>query len=97
MSVYKIHMSASSKPIPIAIPNDLVSKIDLATSRMGKSKQEVMRIALSLGLLDLEQMNYDLEGHAWKALQAAKTLQFPVKAETKDSAQKPKDGKRDAK
>jgi hypothetical protein len=67
---------------PIRLPPELNAKIDRVVSLMpGKSKQDVIRIALSLGLLDLEQMNYDLEGHAWKALQAAKTLPFPVKPE----------------
>lgn len=65
-------MSQSSKPIPIAIPNELLAKIDFAASRMPhKSKQDVMRMAMEFGLLDLEAMNYDVEGHAWRAMKAA--------------------------
>lgn len=65
-------MSHSSKPIPLAIPNELLAKIDYATSRMPhKSKQDVMRMAMELGLLDLQAMDYDVEGHAWRAMKAA--------------------------
>jgi hypothetical protein len=67
-------MSQSSKPIPIAIPNELLAKIDFAASRMPhKSKQDVMRMAMEFGLLDLEAMNYDVEGHAWRAMKAAQS------------------------
>lgn len=60
-----------SVAFPIRLPVTLLEKIDHALSRMpGKSKQDVMRMAMEFGLLDLEAMNYDVEGHAWRAMKA---------------------------
>jgi len=72
-----------SVAFPIRLPVTLLEKIDHALSKMpGKSKQDVMRIAMEFGLLDLEAMNYDVEGHAWRAMKAAQSqtkapLPFP--------------------
>ena len=55
-------MSASSKPIPISIPNELLDKINHVAALMNRSKQEIMRLAMEIGLEDLKRCNYDLAG-----------------------------------
>lgn len=55
-------MSASSKPTPIAIPNELHEMIEKASKLAGLSKQDTMRLAMRIGLADLERCNYDLAG-----------------------------------
>lgn len=53
-------MSLSSKPVPIAIPNALLAIIDKVAEKMGKSKQEVMRLAMEIGLEHLKAIDYDV-------------------------------------
>ncbi len=53
-------MSASSKPTPIAIPNDLAEKIEKVAALVHLSKQDVMKLAMRIGLEDLKRCNYDI-------------------------------------
>jgi predicted DNA-binding protein len=64
-------VSASSKPIPIALPNDLVDRIKKASEAMGKSQQEVMRLALGIGLEDLARIDYNIESAIVNAAKGA--------------------------
>lgn len=89
----------ANKPIPLRLPPTLIQKIEHAAGQMKKSNQEVMRIAMTLGLLDLEQMDYDMEGVAWHALQGAKVRYFeqnPLPSDQKEPTriQAPKPGHR---
>lgn len=53
-------MSASSKPVPIALPNALLDKIQKVAGLTGRSQQDIMRLAMEVGLEDLKRINYDL-------------------------------------
>jgi len=53
-------MSQSSKPIPLAVPNELLTQIDTAATRTGRSRSELMRLAIEIGLADLKAINYDI-------------------------------------
>jgi predicted DNA-binding protein len=53
-------MSQSSKPVPLAVPNELLTQIDTAASRTGRSRSELMRLAIEIGLADLKAINYDI-------------------------------------
>jgi predicted DNA-binding protein len=49
-------------PIPIRIPPALLTKIEFVAKQMDRSKQEIMRLAMEIGLEDLKRCNYDLAG-----------------------------------
>ena len=53
-------MSQSSKPVPLAVPNELLKQIDTAATRTGRSRSELMRLAIEIGLADLKAINYDI-------------------------------------
>jgi hypothetical protein len=47
------HMSSSSKPIPIALPNELLDLVDHMAAELKMTKQDTMRLAMRIGLIDL--------------------------------------------
>ena len=53
-------MSQSSKPVPLAVPNELLKQIDTAAARTGRSRSELMRLAIEIGLADLKAIDYDI-------------------------------------
>lgn len=55
-------MSQSSKPTPIAIPNEMLSRIEYAAKQLGMSKSEVMRMTMAVGLEHFARINYNLAG-----------------------------------
>lgn len=55
-------MSQSSKPIPLAVPNELLKQIDTAATLTGRSRSELMRLAIEIGLADLKAIKYDIAG-----------------------------------
>ena len=55
-------MSASSKPIPIALPNDMIARLDVAAKKRGGSRANVMREAIEIGLEHLRRIGYDVAG-----------------------------------
>lgn len=46
-------MSQSSKPTPIALPNDLNAELDELAQSLKMTKQDLMRLAMRIGLVDL--------------------------------------------
>ena len=42
-----------TKPTPIRLPSDLLAEVEAATQFTGLSQQEVMRLAMRIGLVDL--------------------------------------------
>lgn len=46
-------MSKTSTPTPIALPNDLIAEIAEAAEFTKMTKQDVMRLAMRIGLVDL--------------------------------------------
>lgn len=55
-------MSQSSKPIPIAMPNALAEKIKNVCDITDLKQQEVIRLAIAIGLEDMKRANYDIAG-----------------------------------
>jgi len=49
-------------PIPIRIPFDLLKSIDEVSTLTGLSKQDVMRLCMRIGLVDLKAAEHDLPG-----------------------------------
>jgi hypothetical protein len=49
-----------TKPIPIALPSDLLEEIDKAHKLTGLSKADIMRLAMRIGLVDLRAAEHDL-------------------------------------
>jgi hypothetical protein len=74
-------MSASSKPTPIAIPNELHEMIEKASQLAGLSKQDTMRLAMRIGLADLKRCNYDIAGAIVDRAQASKEEDIGLVAE----------------
>jgi hypothetical protein len=53
-------MSKSSKPIPVAIPNDLLAEIERVSDLTQISKQDIMRLAMRIGLADMDALGADI-------------------------------------
>jgi hypothetical protein len=51
-----------TKPIPIALPTDLLAQIDQAQQLTGLSKADVMRLCMRIGLVDLRAAEHDFPG-----------------------------------
>ena len=50
------------KPIPLRLSDDTLEKIQLVARHTGKTQQEVIRLAMEVGLEDLKRCNYDIAG-----------------------------------
>ena len=46
-------MSASSKPIPIALPNELLGEIDQVAEKLNLTRSELMRLSMRIGLAEI--------------------------------------------
>jgi len=46
-------MSASSKPIPIALPNELLTAIDQVAEKLNLTRSELMRLSMRIGLAEI--------------------------------------------
>lgn len=55
-------MSKSSKPVPIALPNEMVDQIRQICDLTQMSQQEVMRWAMRVGIEDLRRIDYNIAG-----------------------------------
>jgi metal-responsive CopG/Arc/MetJ family transcriptional regulator len=67
-------MSQSSKPVPLAVPNELLKQIDNAATLTGRSRSELMRLAIEIGLADLKAINYDIAGTIVKAVHSRQEI-----------------------
>lgn len=67
-------MSASSKPVPLAIPNELLARVEDVAHRMHRSKQDIMRMAMEVGLEDLKRINYDITAAIVDAVERTKVV-----------------------
>lgn len=67
-------MSQSSKPVPLAVPNELLAQIDAAAAATGRTRSELMRLAIEVGLEDLRRIDYDLSGVIVDAAALTKTV-----------------------
>ena len=69
-----------TKPINIRIDDSMDARVDRAAEKSGLPKADVMRTALSLGLKDLELMDYDIEGAIFDRVQKVKSQSLPDSA-----------------
>ena len=46
-------MSASSKPIPLALPNELLDEIDFIAKKLNLTRAELMRLSMRIGLVEI--------------------------------------------
>ena len=67
-------MSKSSKPIPLAVSNELLAQIDHAATITARSRSELMRLAIEIGLADLRAISYDIAGTLHRAAKAAAAI-----------------------
>jgi|GEM_PF-2742273 len=51
-----------TKPIPIALPHDLLQQVDEVQQLTGMSKADIMRLCMRIGLVDLRAAEHDLPG-----------------------------------
>jgi metal-responsive CopG/Arc/MetJ family transcriptional regulator len=49
-------------PVPINMPRALLDKIEEAAALTGLSRQDVIRLAVRIGLEDLRRCNFDIAG-----------------------------------
>ncbi len=74
-------MSKRSRPIPLAVPDELLNRLDEVALRMGRTRAQVMRDAIEIGLEDLRRCNYDLAGAVVDKAHAARARLLPIAAE----------------
>lgn len=80
-------MSQSSKPTPIAIPNDLAAQIEEVSTLTGLSKQDVMRLCMRIGIVDLKAADHDFPGIV-KRIADDKGVSFQAFAKAEESKRK---------
>lgn len=81
-------MSQSSKPTPIAIPNELAALIDQVAAKTHLSKQDIMRLSMTIGLADMQSVGFDL-GRIIREAAADKGASFVDWAKSKSQPQPP--------
>ena len=76
-------MSKRSRPIPLAVPDELLNRLDEAALRMGRTRAQIMRDAIEIGLEDLRRCGYDLAGAVVDKAQALRpaAAMLPIAAE----------------
>ena len=74
-------MSKRSRPIPLAVPDELLNRLDEAALRMGRTRAQIMRDAIEIGLEDLRRCDYDLAGAVVDKAHAARAKLLPIAAE----------------
>lgn len=74
-------MSKRSRPIPLAVPDELLSRLDEAALRMGRTRAQIMRDAIEIGLEDLRRCDYDLASAVVDKAHAVRTQLLPIAAE----------------
>lgn len=73
-------MSKRSRPIPLAVPDDLLNRLDEAALRMGRTRAQVMRDAIEIGLEDLRRCGYDVAGAVVDKAHSAQAKLLPIAA-----------------
>jgi predicted DNA-binding protein len=74
-------MSKRSRPIPLAVPDELLNRLDAVAARMGRTRAQIMRDAIEIGLEDLRRCDYDLAGAVVDKAHAARAKLLPIAAE----------------
>lgn len=65
-------------PVPIRVTARLLEKIQKAVRETGESQQYIMRLAMDVGLKDLERTDYDVAGAVLKAADAIASPSLPL-------------------
>jgi predicted DNA-binding protein len=76
-----VAMSKRSRPIPLAVPDELLCRLDEAAVRMGRTRAQIMRDAIEIGLEDLRRCGYDLAGAVVDKAHAVHPKLLPIAAE----------------
>lgn len=74
-------MSKRSRPIPLAVPDELLHRLDEVAARMGRTRAQIMRDAIEIGLEDLRRCGYDLAGAVVDKARGAQRGLLPIAAE----------------
>jgi predicted DNA-binding protein len=74
-------MSKRSRPIPLAVPDELLNRLDEVAMRMGRTRAQIMRDAIEIGLEDLRRCDYDLASAVVDKAHAARAKLLPIAAE----------------
>lgn len=74
-------MSKRSRPIPLAVPDELLNRLDEAALRMGRTRAQIMRDAIEIGLEDLRRCGYDVAGAVVDKAHSAQAKLLPIAAE----------------
>jgi predicted DNA-binding protein len=75
-------MSKRSHPIPLAVPDELLTRLDEAAVRMGRTRAQVMRDAIEIGLEDLRRCGYDIAAAVVDKARSTPAKLLPIAAET---------------
>ena len=54
------HMSSKSRPIPLALPTALLSKLDKTAALMNRTRAQLIRDTIEIGLEDLRRCGYNI-------------------------------------
>ncbi len=54
------HMSSKSRPIPLALPTALLSKLDETAALMNRTRAQLIRDTIEIGLEDLRRCGYSI-------------------------------------
>jgi predicted DNA binding CopG/RHH family protein len=71
-------------PIPLRIPPELLQQIESVAALTGLSKQDVMRLCMRIGLVDLKAAEHDLPGIV-KRIADDKGVSFQAFADAKQA------------
>ena len=57
-------MSSKSRPIPLALPTALLSKLDKTAALMNRTRAQLIRDTIEIGLEDLRRCGYNIAAAA---------------------------------
>lgn len=83
-------MSSKSRPIPLALPNALLSKLDETAALMSRTRAQLIRDTIEIGLEDLRRCGYNIAAAVVdKAHSTAPLESLPLPKVAEDSSTDP--------
>jgi len=84
------HMSSKSRPIPLALPTALLSKLDETAALMNRTRAQLIRDTIEIGLEDLRRCGYSIAAAVVdKAHSTAPLDSLPLPKVAEDSTSEP--------
>lgn len=84
------HMSSKSRPIPLALPTALLSKLDKTAALMNRTRAQLIRDTIEIGLEDLRRCGYNIAAAVVdKAHSTAPLESLPLPKVAEDSSTDP--------